>query len=92
MGSVQVTHPFHPLRGQRFEIRNRKRWRGEELFTVCPEGLAPLSIPRDWTNLREPNHYEIAGIIQPPVSFEALDCLADLVEVLKQKTLKSKVV
>jgi hypothetical protein len=90
MGSVQVTHPFHPLRGQRFEIRNRKRWRGEELLIVFPEGLAPLSFPRDWTDLRDPNPYDVAGIAQPQVSFEALDCVADLVDALKQKSLKHK--
>jgi hypothetical protein len=90
LGSVQVTHPFHPLRGQRFEVRNRKRWRGEDLFTVFPEGLAPLSIPRDWTDLRDPNAYDVAGIAQPPVNFEALDCVADLVEALKHKSLRYK--
>jgi len=44
--------------------------------------LAPLSFPRDWTDLRDPNPYDVAGIAQPPVSFEALDCVADLVGAL----------
>jgi hypothetical protein len=89
-GSAEITHPFHPLRGQRFAILAKRVWYGEECLTICPAGLPPQSVPREWTDLRDPNPYDLPGIPHPYVSFEALDRVAVLVELLKKKCNKRR--
>jgi Family of unknown function (DUF5372) len=37
LGSVVVTHPFHPLRGERFEVLLERR-RGPERVFLCDAG------------------------------------------------------
>ncbi len=54
MGSVIVTHPFHPLRGQRLEILYVKR-RGADTVFVCLGGFSgQITLPEAWTDRGEP--------------------------------------
>jgi len=55
LGSVVVTHPFHPLRGQRLEVLFVKRRGGESVF-VCSGGVGgQMTVPRSWTDRGEPS-------------------------------------
>jgi Family of unknown function (DUF5372) len=52
--SVLVTHPFHPLAGQRLEVLGRTR-RGGTGFLRCAGGsLGAVTIPAAWTDRAEP--------------------------------------
>ena len=49
MGFVIVTHPFHPLNGQRLEVLYAKR-RGADTVFVCAGGFSgQLTLPESWT-------------------------------------------
>jgi len=53
-GFVVVTHPFHPLNGQRLEILYDKR-RGADTVFVCSGGVSgQITLPQAWTDRGEP--------------------------------------
>jgi len=50
---VIVTHPFHPLNGQRLEVLNVKR-RGADTVFVCAGGISgQITVPQSWTSRGE---------------------------------------
>ena len=54
LGFVIVTHPFHPLNGQRLEILYAKR-RGADTVFVCAGGVSgQMTLPESWTDRGEP--------------------------------------
>ena len=54
LGFVIVTHPFHPLNGQRLEILYAKR-RGADMVFVCAGGFSgQMTLPQAWTDRGEP--------------------------------------
>ena len=53
-GFVIVTHPFHPLNGQRLEVLYVKRRAGDTVF-VCSGGVSgQITLPHAWTDRGEP--------------------------------------
>ena len=53
-GFVIVTHPFHPLKGQRLEVLYSKRRAGDTVF-VCSGGVSgQITLPQAWTDRGEP--------------------------------------
>ena len=49
-----VTHPFHPLNGQRLEVLYVKR-RGADTVFVCAGGISgQITLPQSWTDRGEP--------------------------------------
>ena len=49
-----VTHPFHPLTGQRLEVLYAKR-RADETVFVCAGGVSgQITLLRAWTDRGEP--------------------------------------
>ena len=49
-----VTHPFHPLDGQRLEVLYVKR-RGADTVFVCSGGISgQITLPLSWTDRGEP--------------------------------------
>jgi len=54
LGSLLVTHPFHPLLGHRLEILFVKR-RGDAVVLVCAGGVSgQITLPVAWTDRGEP--------------------------------------
>ena len=54
LGFVFVSHPFHPLSGQRLEVLYVKR-RGEDTVFVCSGGVSgQITVPQAWTDRGEP--------------------------------------
>lgn len=54
LGFVVVTHPFHPLIGQRLEVLYVKRRAGDTVF-VCSGGVGgQITVPQAWTDRGEP--------------------------------------
>jgi Family of unknown function (DUF5372) len=51
LDSVLVTHPFHPLAGQRLAVILERRRPGAALVLVCEGGPAGrVTLPVDWTD------------------------------------------
>ena len=54
-GFVVVTHPFHPLSGQRLEVLYVKRRAGDTVF-VCSGGVSgQITLPQAWTDRGDPS-------------------------------------
>jgi Family of unknown function (DUF5372) len=72
LGSLVVTHPFHPLRGQRLEVLLERRCGGVRVF-VCDAG--------DGRNLELAEDATDRGVVtgERPFSFEVLVDLAAVV-------------
>jgi hypothetical protein len=50
LGFVVVTHPFHPLSGQRLEVLFAKR-RDDGVVFVCAGGVyGSVTLPQAWTD------------------------------------------
>jgi hypothetical protein len=50
LGSLVVTHPFHPLAGERLPILFVRRWAGSRLY-VCEGGaLGSVALPEEATD------------------------------------------
>jgi hypothetical protein len=70
-----VTHPFHPLAGQRLRVLFERRY--EVGLAFCCEGgvLGTVMLPVDWTDRGKP-------AASMAVGFEELVGLAELIRVL----------
>ena len=54
LGSLVVTHPFHPLSGQRLEVLFAKR-RDDGVVFVCSGGFSgQITLPEGWTDRSKP--------------------------------------
>ena len=77
MGSLVVTHPFHPLRGKQLNILFERKL-GEGRLYVCEGGaLGTIGLPAGWTSLSEP-------AAERALTLEVLVALAAMVKALKQ--------
>jgi hypothetical protein len=50
LGSAEVTHPFHPLRGQKFVVLKLRTVSGVPTLSVRHPELGSFAIPEDWTD------------------------------------------
>ena len=50
LGSAEVTHPFHPLRGQQFVVLKVRRVSGIETLSLRHIELGSFAVPREWTD------------------------------------------
>jgi uncharacterized protein DUF5372 len=81
--SVVVTHPFHPLFGQRLDVLLERRRPGAGVVYVCAGGPAGrVTLPVGWTD-RSPA--PLAHRLTP----EALGDLAGLVAALESRCIES---
>jgi hypothetical protein len=79
LGSLVVTHPFHPLFGQRLDVLYARRHGASRLY-VCDGGsLGGVGLPEEATD-RGPEPAE------RPLSFEVLVELAGVVAALGGRT------
>jgi hypothetical protein len=67
-----VTHPFHPLHGERLEVLFVRRWGTGRLYVCAAGGLGSVALPEDATD-RGPE--PASG----PLTFEVLVEVAALV-------------
>jgi hypothetical protein len=81
LGFVEIRHPFHPLRGQRFEVLKVRRIAGIDTLLVRNLDDASFSIAREWTDWADPSPYDALGL--PPQRFDA-DLLFELVTLVEQ--------
>jgi len=50
LGSAEVTHPFHPLRGKKFVVLKLRTVSGVATLSVRHPELGSFAIPEDWTD------------------------------------------
>jgi hypothetical protein len=54
LGWAEIRHPFHPLRGQRFEVLKTRRLAGLDTLILRDLAHGSFSIARDWTDWADP--------------------------------------
>ena len=75
---MTITHPQHPLRGQRVEIVRVRRGMEPDLIVRLPDGLhAALAV--DWTDYLVPDAAALAPAAPHLLAVEGLRQLAQLV-------------
>jgi hypothetical protein len=87
LGSAEITHPFHPLRGQRFVVLKIKEVSGVEILSLRHAEMGSLAVRREWTDWAAPGTSREAISGQQPLLIDApgLLALADLISSLKRK-------
>src|SRR5215472_6962400 len=54
LGSAEITHPFHPLRGQRFVVLKVRTVSGVETLSLRQAELGSFAVAREWTDWAPP--------------------------------------
>jgi Family of unknown function (DUF5372) len=75
-----ITHPFHPLVGQRFAILKVRKIAGQDVLSLYDRKRGSLTVPRAWTDQAEPSPY--AGLPEPAPILE-VHCLLKVHELLR---------
>jgi hypothetical protein len=74
LGSAEIVHPFHPLRGQRFAVLKIRTVSGVETLSLRHEEVGSIAVPREWTD------WTLTGSTvcstNPPLLIDALGLLA----------------
>jgi hypothetical protein len=83
LGSVEVTHPFHLLRGQKFAVLKLRTIAGVTRLSVRHPELGTLAIPADWTD------WSVASTPGQSLVIDAFG-LADLAEIVESLSRDSK--
>jgi len=86
LGSAEVTHPFHPLRGHRFVVLRVRRVSGVDTLSLRHSELGSFAMPREWTDWAPPNA-EVTPAGGEPLITDAFGLLA-LNELLASLTRK----
>ena len=79
-GWAEIVHPFHPLRGGRFEVLKKRRIAGVDTLILRELERGTLSIPREWTDWADPTTDD--ALTRPPHRLAA-ECLFELVALLE---------
>jgi hypothetical protein len=64
LGWAEISHPFHPLRGRRFEVLKKRRVAGVDTLILRELERGTLSVPREWTDWADPSPYD--SLTLPP--------------------------
>ena len=88
MGWAEIRHPFHPLRGQRFEVLKKRRVAGVDTLILRELERGSFSVAREWTDWADPSLADSLDV--PPRRLDAqslleLTCLLEVLTHPKQK-------
>ena len=87
MGWAEIRHPFHPLRGQRFQVLKARRIAGIDTLLLRELDRGTFSIAREWTDWADPSPY--FSLDFPPRRLDA-GLLFELAALLEQLTIPNK--
>jgi len=78
LGTVTITHPFHPLSGKELKILKTRKIAGKIILVLQSEQIGIFNIPTDWTDYFS-EEQEKSTIPGAYISVESLFALCDLV-------------
>lgn len=84
-GYATITHPFHPLKGECFQILSTKNFNNKDILSLKTL-YGAIAIPRDWTDKANPNPYQALTNLSPTLSFFHLQQLVELLTNLDKTT------
>jgi hypothetical protein len=82
LGWAEIRHPFHPRRGQCYEVFKKRRVSGVDTLILREVTQGSFNVPREWTDWADPSPSD--SLVLPPRRFdgELLLQLATLLQVL----------
>ena len=91
LGSAEITHPFHPLRGQRFVVLKIRMISGAERLSLRHVEMGSFAVRRDWTDWAPPGTPSVTTDGHPPLFIDAsgLLALAELVQSLTHSKVRA---
>jgi hypothetical protein len=82
LGWAEIRHPFHPLRGQRFEVLKQRKVAGIDTLLLRQQERGSVSVAREWTDWADPSAYELLGLAPQRLDVHSLLELVTLLEQL----------
>lgn len=79
-GWAEITHPFHPRRGQRFAVLKARCVAGVDTLILRDTACGTFAVARDWTDLAAPRR---ATQLCGSVGRLDLHSLCELVELIE---------
>jgi hypothetical protein len=83
LGWTEIRHPFHPLRGQRFQVLKARRIAVIDTLLLRELDCGSFSIAREWTDWADPSPYDSLDL--PPRRLDAAS-LFELAALLERLT------
>jgi hypothetical protein len=83
LGWAEIRHPFHPLRGQRFEVLKKRRVAGFDTLILREREHGSFGIAREWTDWADPSVNEVLSFPPRRLDGESLFDLVTFLEHLK---------
>jgi hypothetical protein len=85
LGSGAITHPYHPLRGQRFPVLKIHRIGGVDTVILRGTSGGTFAVPLAWTDRAEPSPWQTIGKSPPLFSAQSLASLVELLDLLSAR-------
>jgi len=82
LGWAEIRHPFHPLRGQCFEVLKKRRVAGIDTLILRALERGTFSIAREWTDWADPSRCGSMTVSPRRLDAESLFELVALVDQL----------
>jgi len=82
LGWAEIRHPFHPLRGQRFEVLKKRRLAGVDTLILRELERGSFSIAREWTDWADPPLSDSPGFSPQRLDAPSLLELVTLLEAI----------
>jgi hypothetical protein len=82
LGWAEIRHPFHPLRGQRFEVLKKRRVAGVDTLILRELERGSFSVAREWTDWADPTLSDSLGLPPQQLDAQSLLELGALLELL----------
>jgi hypothetical protein len=82
---VEITHPFHPMRGKQFLVLKSRSVRGVECLVLKGSESGTFAVPRDWTDQARPDAYRDAEVAPRFLKLESLLALVELSHSISRK-------
>jgi hypothetical protein len=81
LGWAEIRHPFHPLRGQRFEVLKKRRVAGVDTLILRELERGSFSVAREWTDWADPTLSDSLRLPPQRLDVRSLVELVTLLEV-----------
>ncbi len=77
LGSLIITHPFHPLKGSSFKILNTRKIKGNRYYSLeYSEGS--FCVPENYTDRHLISQDHVSTHLSPQLLKELVDLISDL--------------
>jgi hypothetical protein len=87
LGSVIITHPFHPKSGKELQVLKTRKIAGKIFLILSCDQTGSFSIPADWTDYF-PADQQVSITPGAFISIESLLALCELVKKIDKSCIK----